>query len=210
MGIDARIIIQTTTEVTPEKLRDWSFAIAESLGAERFFIDRKERQAISLTRDYDEQGRDGHIYYQDGPEVVSDKTLLEVSVWTRYYGEGYERGDILFICAVAEWAEANIPDCEVWYGGDSSGVLLEPFPAARRQELRNLLYSAKGRDYFKHSWADSKSPRPDLSDCKLCIEDRLNQYGIGANGSYAAYLCPGCGERFITRDGGQTWSNKDE
>lgn len=153
----------------------------------------------------------GRVYFEDSYEPVlaaPGEWLLQVSVFTRYYGEGYERGDILFLCAVAEWVEANIPNCEVWYGGDSSGVCIEPFGEKRRAELRKHLYSSSGRDYFKHSGPDGSRlcPKP----CSLCVpgENRFQQFGFGSN--YCAVSCGGCGKNFETRDNGVTWITPQE
>jgi hypothetical protein len=172
------------------------------------------RRAIELTnRRYpldddsgvpDDYRTPGLCWTQDGPPVYAKpgETLLEVSVWTRYYGEGYERGDILTLCAIAEWAEVNMQPCEVWYGGDSSGVCVARFDNARRSGLRAHLYGTAGRDYFKY---DSDKARKHPKPCGLCIPDepRFNQFGHGAN--YCAVSCSGCGKSFETRDGGATW-----
>lgn len=96
-------------------------------------------RAIDLTEDFYEDGgwERGTVYLQDGPDMKAQpgEWFLEVHVWTRYYNEGYERGNIVLICGLCDWVEENIPNSEVWYGGDSSGVLMEPFPRAKRQAL---------------------------------------------------------------------------
>lgn len=158
----------------------------------------------------------GRCATQDGPLFVAGRNswLLEVNLWTRYYAEDYERGDILTICAVAEWVEANIPGTVVWYGGDSSGVLLERFDEERRLQLRRHLYSPKGREYFsfmsrampaRADEVSGKTPKP----CGLCIpgEPRFVRNGFGM--SYAAVSCGGCGKSFETRDG-ETWTERKE
>lgn len=143
----------------------------------------------------------------DDVEAASGETLLSITLWSRYYGVGYERVDLLTICAIAEWCERNIQGCEVWYGGDSSGVCITPFPEAERKVLRNHLYSSDGRSYFSYD-KRSEPPLPPRSDCKLCIPDHEpSRFGWGA--AYAAYNCAGCGKRFITNDGGLTWTDKD-
>lgn len=177
------------------------------------------RRAIELTgRRYphdDESGvpeqyrAPGLAYTQDGPDIYAEpgEYLLEVALWTRYYGPGYERGDILTICAVAEWIEANMQPCEVWYGGDSSGVCVEPFGAAAREALRKHLYSRQGRDYFKHG---ERSGFPTPAPCGLCVpgENRLNRHGWGKD--YVAVNCAGCGKSFESSDNGKTWVAKKE
>jgi hypothetical protein len=148
----------------------------------------------------------GLCWTQDGETLYANpgEHFLEVSLWTRYYGIGYERGDLLTICAVAEWIEANLQPCEVWYGGDSSGVCVEPFGEAQRHALRRHLYGKQGREYFGY-FAD-KSSFPTPKPCGLCVagENRFNQHGFG--GGYVAVNCGGCGKSFETRDGGATWA----
>lgn len=210
MGIDARILIKVPTKPTEEQLKAWSWAVCDSLGADKFFINREEGQgAFSLSETYN--GKEpGRFYFQDGPtlEAREGEWFLIAHVCSRFYGEGYERGDILFLSALAEWIEENIPNSEVWYGGDSSGTLAEPFSEKRRLELRKHLYSSEGRDYYS-SFGQGVAPQPPRDDCKLCIPGRgPSQYGFGSH--YAAYLCPGCGKRFITNDGGQTWNDKSD
>jgi hypothetical protein len=152
----------------------------------------------------------GMFYTQDGDTVLAapGEYLLELSLWTRYYGENYERGDILTICAVAEWIEANMQPCEVWYGGDSSGVCIEPFGDKRRRELRRHLYGQKGCDYFS-SWGTPPNAMP--PKCGLCVpEEKRQQYGSGMGGNFAAVSCGGCGKNFETRDGGTTWQERKD
>lgn len=150
----------------------------------------------------------GAVYHQDGDPIEATKgeCLLQVNVYTRYYGEDYERGDILIICAIAEWLEINIPGCEVWYGGDSSGVLARPFPETRRRALRNHLYSAGGREYFNRGWMNTAPRKPPA--CGLCPDGRYcgSQFGSGRNDTYAAFHCAGCGKSIKTEDSGRTWT----
>ena len=222
MGIDAEMLVKVRGEVTPEQLNRWSWNLTQAIGAKHFMISRDAgKGAIILSPDYEAEYSDpptrpeqpGKFWSQDGETLVAEpgETFLKVRLATRYYGPGYERGDILTICAVAEWCEANIPDCAVWYGGDSSGVVAEPFGAAAREAMRQHLYSPKGRAYFRHEnpYMPPEKNVPDLSSCKLCVPDRApNQYGFGGN--YAAWYCSGCGFYFIYRDGVWTSSNKAE
>lgn len=219
MGIDAKILLRISGPAPSEdQIKLWSWDLCNVIGADKFFINREEGQtAIQLS---EQRYRDanspapGTIMYQDGPDIIAKdgEVFLEVFLWTRYYGIGYERGDLNTICNVAEWCERNIPNCEVWYGGDSSGVELEPFPKDARDALRAHLLSPQGRDYFNYSLNRTEPAHliPDRSTCKLCVPDRApRKYGYGQE--YAAYFCPGCSYRFITKDGGKTWTHeKDE
>ena len=52
----------------------------------------------------------------------------------RYYGIGYENGDIWGFIGVAEWIEFRIAGAQVWYGSDADDFL-RPFPKSLRVEL---------------------------------------------------------------------------
>ena len=150
--------------------------------------------------------QDGDTFYVD----KADEWLLDVSLWTRFYGVGYERGDLLTICAIAEWAELTLPSCTVYYGGDSSGVCLGEFGHDQRWALKQHYYSKQGRDYFNHRMFGGNTlitPKP----CNLCLgAGKFSQYGSGMGGNYIAVACTSCDKNFESRDGGKTWEVKKE
>lgn len=152
---------------------------------------------------------DGQEYLQDGPSIVAEngECLLEVNIMSRYYGVGYERGDILTLGGIATWCEINIPGCEVWYGGDSSGVCAKPWGQDDRLELMRYAFGSHGRNYFKNNSTFSPDAEYGLpSPCSLCPNGKYRgqRYGFGAN--YSAFSCAGCGRKTSTRDGGKTWN----
>lgn len=216
MGIDARLLIRDVPEeqVSDDRIRQWSVALCTSIGSRYFWIDRERgRHAISRTDPWSDDAKPGQRYDQDGPSIIAreGECLLEVHLWTRFYDVGYERGDLILLCAIAEWIEHNIVGASVWYGGDSSGCCAKPFAAMQRYLLKRHLFSEKGRDYFDYdargfglmSTDGIKVPLCDL--CKI----PLGRYGWGA--SYAAAKCRGCGLNLETRDSGITWvAKKDE
>lgn len=207
MGIDARILVRNVpvAVVTDEWLKQTSWLLCQSVGAENFYVDDgtewgRGRTAVSRSIEYDERG--------DAIEAKDGECLLRVNLKGRYYGRGYERGDLMVYCLVAEWFERNIPDCEVWYGGDSSGVCVEPWPEVARAELRAHLLSSSGREYFNHRTIGHGSMAKKPPACLICPggEYRGSQYGFGGCGQYAAFSCAGCGKKAQTNDGGSTWS----
>jgi len=212
MGIDAEILVRGVPKdkVTDEWLKEMSWQLCRSIGARKFFINTEEgRTAISRTEQCwreNEGDEPGSIYYEDSDDPIKandDECLLNVNVWTRYYGVGYERGDILTLCAIAEWLETNIPECTVHYGGDSSGVLAEPWTEEKRRALRNHLYSIEGRSYFS-SWCqrDEFGLPP---ACSLCPGGVYQGWRGGAGRDFASFNCGGCGKSTETRDAGNTW-----
>jgi hypothetical protein len=229
MGIDAEILVRKVkaSVVTDVWLKELSWRLCESIGVEHFFVsaspeygDNAPRLAIDRTLNrYREENTPppGSEYHEDSYTPVKaepGECLLELSLSGRYYGPGYERGNILVYCAIAEWLEHNIPGCEVWYGGDSSGVLAEPFNEAKRVELRKHLYGEEGREYFRHSGMGKAPLLPPA--CALCPHGRYwgsqCMWGGHINGkpntTTAGFHCPGCGKSTETRDGGQTWQER--
>jgi hypothetical protein len=161
-----------------------------------------ERYPLEEGEESDEYRIPGKCYTQDADTMYAGNNtwFLNVSVWTRYYGVGYERGDLLTLCAIAEWCECNIPNCEVFYGGDSSGVAAEPWTEEKRRELRKHMYSQAGREYFDRGAEIHPDP------CGLCVgSGNFSQYGFGGN--YAAVHCASCGKSFESRDNGANWTN---
>lgn len=196
-------------------------AIAERIRAFTGPFPEMRRRAIELTNalyPIDDEDSDiphdyrapGRCSLEDGDNIYAEpgEWLLRVALWTRYYGIGYERGDLLTICAVAEWCELTIPNCVVWYGGDSSGMVAQPFPEEERRKLKRHLYSLQGRDYFaydKRMGKKAKHPAP----CGLCIPGGdFHEFGVGSN--YSAVHCAGCGKSFESRDGGVTWAEQEK
>lgn len=175
----------------------------------------RRRLAIELVNfAYHEEGEPepGTHYADDGQVELNarrDEVLLQVNLCGRYYGEGYERGDILTYCAIAEWLEQNIRGCEVWYGGDSSGVDLVRFDDDYRQGLRRHLFSPEGRDYFSSFGSVIGGTAPTPPACGLCPGGKYcgTQCGFGGN-SFAAFHCSGCGKGVKTDDGGKTWTGE--
>lgn len=157
----------------------------------------------------------GLVYQQDGPDVVANvgECLLRVNLSGRWYGIGYERGDLLTYCAVAEWLEVNVPGCQVWYGGDSSGVLVERFGPITREKLRRHLYSVQGRDYFDYDKSGLLSGRDAVTGppaCSLCPGGEYRGARCGWGNGYALFDCRGCGKQLVTRDGGKTYAPQTE
>lgn len=168
----------------------------------------EHRPALALCKS--ESGPLGKVWEQDGPDIIADdgEWFVRVSLWGRYYGPGYERGDILSYCAIAEWIEANIPNASVWYGGDSSDVCAEPFDAEARNAMRRHLVSAHGRDYW-HSGMGRRfggNPEP----CSLCIPGEPRFTGCGGSRDYDIVACGGCGRTFQGRDATWTVRPKDD
>lgn len=193
MGVDAEMFVRTKHKVTDTDLRKWHYSLGcafhEHLWAfgthankvpDKLYLFRVDRWA------------------QDGPTLYPEKgeTFLRLHPRTRYYGPGYERGDFPTIKALAEFLELLIPEAEVWYGGDLSGICAERFGPLEREQMLHHWVENQHRPYLTYGRDTMNSTNP---VCPYCHEV-CPQYGWG--GSYAAsYTCIGCGWERTTRDG---------
>ena len=203
MGIDAQMFVRTRAVVTTEQVREWAWRACAVFGRGRFSVIRPE----SGHEDYWPKGcRALEIvpyYGQDGPDITPEpgETLIEAFIATRYYGEGYERGDVAFLLTFAAWLERVIPGASVFYGGDSSGVCAQPFGPAEREAMLRHAASRDGARYRTISWFGGASPR-----CEFCDAEMTGSMsGPGVRG----YHCLGCGLHTLVRDDGSSASCVD-
>jgi hypothetical protein len=131
------------------------------------------------------------VWSQDGEDIVAapDEQFVCVHLQTRYYSEKYPRGDWLIVRAVAEWLELRFPGCEVWYGGDSSGICAEHFDADRRAAINRYFLSSGHRAYTGRP--------PSNRDDVICPVCQVGMIGSGDGQEDSFYICDGCGKRVI-------------
>lgn len=201
MGIDAEMFVRTKAKVTKEDVREFAYRLGEAFGPENFWIWKDEgriRHCLEIIK----------TYHQDGPDIkpARGETFIEVHIASRYYGPGYERGDLPLLVMVAEWLEENIPGSEVWYGGDSSGVEAEKFDKAARRRFLKHFYK-HGHSLYRDVFDKIKKDELENPVCKCCWK-KMRRYGWGEN--YAAYNCDGCGESVVTKDGGKTFTPHED
>jgi hypothetical protein len=196
MGIDAEMFVRTKQNVTPEFLRAATHKLHSIFGSD---IDTYVDDLLEVVSKWK----------QDGPDIRPRKgeTFVRVRLWTRYYGPGYERGNFRLIHDLAEVLETIFPESEVWYGGDSSGVLAEPFHAVARRKMRDH-WLKHANAYYRQmgSMMGSGGRGADAPQCRKC-QVPMSQYGFG--GAYAAFSCE-CGERSVTRNGVTTVTTKKD
>ena len=197
MGIDVQMLVKNKGKaLTKKQVLGLSFDICEAFGTDHFWVNQgkdgfEPQHALEIV---DEFGQDGDSIYPKYGEQ-----LIQVNTTDRYYGEGYERGPFPTWYMVAKWLEVRIPNSEVYYGGDSSGVLAEKFDDKRREKMFRHFAKVGGKPY--------RGGRSILGDglsryCDFC-ETQMSQYGFGQN--YGGFVCYGCGLNEETHDNGKTW-----
>ena len=210
MGIDALMFVRIKGRdnwLTETETIALSHKAGQCFGADNFFILHQEekwsgaRHAIEIVKPWkseDECGEyrelDGLVaHQQDGDPVVADEDeqFLNVGLRTRYYGVGYERGDFPFLFLLSEWLEVQIPGGEVWYGGDSSGVLAEHFDATGRRVLLAYFFRV-GHAPYEGGFGMGGEKVP----CGFCDGAPMNDNGGGRGHGF--HSCGGCGYQVIS------------
>jgi hypothetical protein len=230
MGVDAEMFVRIKGRenwLTETQVRKASVDMSTTIGAENFMIWRPEcasrglesHHALSIVGPFVNEFGEAPslsgkvVWLQDGPAIVADddEQLIRVHMHHRYYGPGYERGPWPEIRATAEWLEMRFAGHEVWYGGDSGGIVMSPFSAAARQEI-NLHYLSRymrDDDYFapkNRRMFDSVFGESLRCQCSFCDIDMLDCGGGGGlrvPGSYTFFNCSGCGVRVVKTFEGQ-------
>lgn len=199
MGVDARMLVKLATPIDDAALVDAAYKLAEAMGhrssvfwlsADDAIAKGEKRRALNRLVNDDEGD-----YRACGIGDFSGAWLW-VSLWGRYYGDGYERGDLWAYIAIAEWLERNFTSCTVYYGGDS-GDRIELFGKSAREELIAHWSYVGGRPYFAHEGGEGfMAPKrhPLQPTCPLC-ERLATQYGTGQQ--FASWTCDGCSRHWV-------------
>jgi hypothetical protein len=209
MGIDAEMFVRVKREVSDNEVRSLRRKLATSFGPERFWI---FNNGGSGEAPLDEPDWDlGPVkrrhclervpsYTQDGDDIVPEpgETFLRVYIASRFYGDGYERGDLPTILAVARMLR-DLTGGAVWYGGDSSGVCAVELTPKAEAELWALFCSDGGQRYYERDFGGGVT-RP---DCDFCAAP-MTANGGGPDG-WAAASCLSCGAVAETHNAGATW-----
>lgn len=221
MGIDAEmfaIIKGKAKWLAPADVLKASYELASTLGHGNFLINSKlekplfkgdtRHHALSIVqphvdKDYERDDLRGKVvWFQDGdPKVAApDEQFIRVHLWQRYYGPGYERGNWPVIRSTAEWLEVNLPVHEIWYGGDSSGVVAEPFGEAARRAFNHHYLTNGHRPYVHHDNPfKARERKPVCPTCEAVMAD------TGGGGGQSFWSCDGCGQHAVTGHGKILW-----
>lgn len=189
MGVDAQILLKFNYDPTDQQLRELQYNLMHRFGKGMFIsTDYKTKENKMFLIRCNE-------FYQDGDTITpkENETLVEVMLWGRYYGEGYERGDGLKISAMLLYLSQQ-PNIEVWYGGDSSGITAQQYDQNRALNLLNYFLINGNFPYDQYFTRDEENSAPLCSYCQI----PMNRFGFGQ--SYAAFNCLGCNEQKIARD----------
>ena len=199
MGIDAQMFAKTRAKLTEDGVRRLSVDLVSGFGREHFVLWNEEpdpHHALELT----------DVYTQDGPDIVPAKgeTFVLAHLSGRFYGPGYERGDLPTYIMVADWLERRIEGAEVWYGGDSSGVCAFKFDSHKREQFF-AHFARQGNEPYESRrdvLAAGMKEQPVCGFCKIGMH--ACGFNCGPKHDLLTVYCPGCEEEWYAADGGRT------
>lgn len=177
MGVDAVMFVKTRSPVKPTQVLDWAYELASAFGASHFQIDPPfgDEPASHCLRLIERYRGDFSLDPDPGEQ------LIEVTVRSRHYGPGHERGNLPLLVSMVEWWERRIPDSQVLYG-DEHGREFGPFGKAERERL------------FDHFCRVGHFPLHGMPAVNvLCATCQRPMFLIGgAVPNIGIYSCPGC------------------
>lgn len=183
MGIDSHMLLRTKHPIADQRVNQLAWELAASFGHQNFYVTPNNTRALYTVP----------VYYQDGPEIIPEpgETLIRVNVVGRWCDIYSLNSKLFYYAAVAQWLERRVPGCEIWYGGDSSGVLAIPFtPKVRAQCMKHM-------PRFHLIMRDP--PEPDgQTTCEFCSKNRAKLY---LDSKYLIEECLGCQSLYIQIDG---------
>lgn len=160
MGIDAVMVAKVPHKADDVAVRRWSHVLCDCLGHRNFLVDyERGRHAIEIV--------EGGRFFDSDQEIHPDPggSVLNIRVLSRYYGEGYQRGDAMLIINTARIVEMLVPNVEIWYGGDSGDVEAIRFDEEARSDLFSYFVSAGYHDRVRPNFND---PNAFACVCSMC------------------------------------------
>ena len=145
MGIDARIFVRYVGEPpTQECLDIWNKDLNYKIITRSFGISKSKIKVIGKNFSIEKNQPWYDYYYNDKLiETNEEFTVLDMDVSARHFSEYYARGNILYLCSIAEWIEHNFTEFafEILYGADIDNSFIL-FDEERRRKLKNHFYSS--------------------------------------------------------------------
>ena len=173
---------EIAAERSEDEIRRVAVSLAKCFGAGSFWIERdKDQHALTAVDSADE--------WYELPTRRPDTRLVKLHTLARYYGRGYERGDILSIIGWAELIESKWPEARIFYGGDSGGYLGE-FAPEQRAELKRYFFDVGHEPYCGHTMPGKPQP-PVCEFCDLTANEHT--WGMG----FVRATCSGCAQSWI-------------
>lgn len=127
-------------------------------------------------------------YHERDSDVPAVRTRLHVSLGCRYYGDGYERGPVLAIAALAAWLEARTGGRVMYHGDSTDEHNAEALDADARDAMVRMV--ARRPPYHIMGYGSAAYHGPYCKACQQPMQARLS----GGRDNVRGYVCDVCGE----------------
>jgi hypothetical protein len=239
MGVDAEMFVRIKGKqnwLSEDQVKRLSYEIGTAFPTDTFFVmnprslsyeGAEVRRALKImpeikdADDADYHGADsGHVgkvvWTQDGDPIVADddEQFIKVNLWGRYYGPDYERGSWPTLRAIIFFLSETIPNGQVWYGGDSSGMCAERADSVFMAKMDRHWVNHARRPYVRYqspgigalfSYPAQRIVPP---VCELCD---VPMASCGGSRDYSFYWCDGCGQKASKHaNGALEWAARHE
>ena len=214
MGIDARMYVRIKGQhnwITEEESIRLAYELGQTFGPDNFltlndghYFCRALEIVKPLTDEnpmykvYGNKGMLGKmVIFDHGNNHIAkpDEQFVKINLMTRYYGEGYERGDLSLIIMVAKWLDYHLPGGAVWYGGDSpEGTNLKSFDEKMRYKLMLHFFDVGHKPYTGKAY----SLYDKQALCDFCGGIPMVTLGKNKQETCLYNRCAGCGLRVIS------------
>jgi len=231
MGVDARMFIRIKGRnnwLSGDQVKRLSYEIGTAFSTDTFFVTnprqlsyegQEVRRALSIVapiKDAEYHGLEPDfaakvVWTQDGEPIVAedDEQFVKVSLRGRYYGPGYERGSWPTLRAIIFFLTEAVPQGQVWYGGDSSGMCAEhASPTFMAKMDRHWVNNAR-RPYVRYESKLKLGLPKDSIEPPICELCEVPMADCGGSRDFTFYWCDGCGQKASKHINGTTaWASR--
>ena len=201
MGVDAVVQFRTDRPLERAEIKQLQYELMHRFERDTFWTKTTNGGGDWVAQDFI---RPATTWDESTDTDVSIPLRYDVSMYGRYYGPDYARGNGLVLSAVLLYLHQQPFIREVFYGGDSGDP--EPF-TKRETEALLAYYITHGRHSYIRFFDDESgrktytlpgdAPGVKRPECSYC-EVPMVRNGSGAR--YAGFYCEGCGETASVRD----------
>lgn len=227
MGVDAEILVRISGKqnwLSGDEVKRLAYEIGTGFPSDFFFtmhpsqgLFKETRRALEIMKpieDAEYHGLDAEhlgkvVWTQDGDPIVAgdDEQFIKVNLYGRYYGPNYERGDWPSLRACIYWLSVRLPQAQVWYGGDSSGMCVQH---ATTQFLADMdmhwaLHTRRPYVRYKNNFKGLFGAMPmDNVEPPICQLCEVPMADGGGSRDYGFFWCDGCGAKASKHHSGTT------
>ena len=197
MGVDALMYVRVKDKsLTNKQIKQYAWRLSGAFYREPFWY-HDDEGSLTLASEDDRN-------YFDLQEK-EDEIILKVNLMGRYYGIGYERGDLPTLLSIMNFIEQMIPNSSIYYGGDCSDRLVLMTKEEKETLWKHFLLH--GHEPYVERFSGIFKGFSLIPHCPTCDEDLISN---GGGGNETFWFCYGCNRTATSNKETITWNNKNQ